>query len=648
MELDVLCLLGITSFLFQSSVVLSLNDEGIALLRFKNRIENDPFGALLNWKESSLENHPCSWYGIDCVDGHVVSLRLKDLCIAGTLAPELGHLVHIKLIILRNNSLSGSIPEELAGLKELEVLDLGFNNLSGILPNEWGNNVGVLLLDNNGQFCHVPHEIERLMMISEVQVEESDLSPVSEDPPYDIRFKSSCVAEHAKMLSYSFIRRDHRTNDPMHRRKLQVKNPNVVDLPSPPPPPPPKALRDPKAAPPPDKKVVEAPPPSPRGLETPPPSPTSSNSTPSDSPPPSSGTSKTKIIVIAASVGGFLLLALIACILILRTKKFASVGPWRTGMSGRIQRSPVNGTPILKRSELEAACEDFSNVIGSSSIGTLYKGTLSSGAEIAVLSYAIQHTKEWSNDMQTLFRKKVEKLARVSHKNFLNLLGYCNEDKPFTRMLVFEYAPSGTLFEHLYDWTMRLRIMMGIAYCLEHMHALDPYATQDDLTAYAVSLSEDYATKLSDFSIWNEVALAAQPIPNLIQITTNPSEQLKPEDNVYSFGLILLEMVTGKSPHSMNTGMLNEWALDYFRGETPLKNFVDPMLRHFDLIQLEKIGEVIKSCTLPELNGRPAMADLAAGLREITGIAPERAAPRMSMWWPEISLQSVRSQNEQS
>ncbi|KAL8162545.1 hypothetical protein V2J09_014034 [Rumex salicifolius] len=75
--------------------------------------------------------------------------------------------------ILRNNCLSGAVPEELAGLIELEVLDLGFNNFSGILPHEWGNNVGVLLLDNNGQFCHVPHEVEQLMMISKVQVEDS-------------------------------------------------------------------------------------------------------------------------------------------------------------------------------------------------------------------------------------------------------------------------------------------------------------------------------------------------------------------------------------------------------------------------------------------------------------------------------------------
>ena len=63
--------------------------------------------------------------------------------------------------------------------------------------------------------------------------------------------------------------------------------------------------------------------------------------------------------------------------------------------------------PKLKRSELETACEDFSNVIGSSSAGTLYKGTLSSGVEIAVISISVISAKDWSKNMEVQFRKKV-------------------------------------------------------------------------------------------------------------------------------------------------------------------------------------------------------------------------------------------------
>ena len=63
--------------------------------------------------------------------------------------------------------------------------------------------------------------------------------------------------------------------------------------------------------------------------------------------------------------------------------------------------------PKLNRSELEAACEDFSNVVGNSPIGTVYKGTLSSGVEIAVASVAVVSSKDWSKILEAQFRKKV-------------------------------------------------------------------------------------------------------------------------------------------------------------------------------------------------------------------------------------------------
>lgn len=67
------------------------------------------------------------------------------------------------------------------------------------------------------------------------------------------------------------------------------------------------------------------------------------------------------------------------------------------------------GVPSLKRAELEVACEDFSNIIGSLPYGAVYKGTLSSGVEIAVASPAVTSSKNWSKAMEAQFRKKVRK-----------------------------------------------------------------------------------------------------------------------------------------------------------------------------------------------------------------------------------------------
>ena len=65
------------------------------------------------------------------------------------------------------------------------------------------------------------------------------------------------------------------------------------------------------------------------------------------------------------------------------------------------------GIPSLKKSELETACEDFSNIIGPSSLGEIYKGTLSNGIEIAVISLPVMSAKGWSRNLERQFRKKV-------------------------------------------------------------------------------------------------------------------------------------------------------------------------------------------------------------------------------------------------
>lgn len=59
-----------------------------------------------------------------------------------------------------------------------------------------------------------------------------------------------------------------------------------------------------------------------------------------------------------------------------------------------------------------------------------------------------------------LFWFQIDTLSKVNHKNFVNLIGYCVEEEPFTRIMVFEYAPNGTLFEHLHSKYMSIFIDM--------------------------------------------------------------------------------------------------------------------------------------------------------------------------------------------
>ncbi|CAA0375879.1 unnamed protein product [Arabidopsis thaliana] len=356
--------------------------------------------------------------------------------------------------------------------------------------------------------------------------------------------------------------------------------------------------------------------------------------------------SHSSVPLVVGCVGGAFFLLLVATGLYFFTSKAGkTVNPWRTGLSGQLQKVFVTGIPVLKRSEIEAACEDFSNVIGSCPIGKLFKGTLSSGVEIAVASFATTTAKDWKDSTEIHFRKKIEMLSKINHKNFANLLGYCEEKEPFTRILIFEYAPNGSLFEHLHykesehlDWGMRLRIAMGLAYCLDHMHQLNPPIAHTNLVSSSLQLTEDYAVKVSDFSFGSSET--ETNINNNTVIDTHISA-LNPEDNVYSFGLLLFEMITGKLIESVNKpDSVDSSLVDFLRGET-LAKMVDPTLESYDA-KIENIGEVIKSCLRTDPKERPTMQEVTGWLREITGLSPNDATPKLSpLWWAELEVLST-------
>ncbi|XP_075500098.1 inactive receptor-like serine/threonine-protein kinase At2g40270 isoform X1 [Primulina tabacum] len=625
-------------YLLNLSFCCSLNDEGLALLRVKEKVFSDPYGALSNWKDEVGVENPCSWVGVGCSEGYVVVLNLKDLCLNGTLAPDIGNLVHVKSIILRNNSFFGVIPKELASLKRLEFLDLRYNNFSGHIPCNPHNkfSIGFLLVDNNEFLDKMQPNIYGLQKLSEVQLQDDLLTTAAQT-----------VSCNGLLISWN----SEEAKDLSGRKLLQISSRRTpalrVIFRSPPPqefgsiqvPPPPHHSWSPlNLAPSPPLSpavVVPSPSPSPDIHISP-----SSLATPEEEPSTSSQNSLMGShlgVVLLASIGGpLLILLLVGGILFFHFNKMATVNPWRTGLSGQLQKAFVTGVPKLKRSELVAACEDFSNVIGSSSVCNLYKGTLSNGVEIAVVSTVVASAKEWSNSLESNFRKKIGTLSKVNHKNFVCLLGYCVEEEPFTRMMVFEYAPNGTLFEHLHireaehlDWATRLRIAMGVAYCLEHMHQLTHPLAHRNLTSSSVYLTEDYAGKVSDFIYQNE--------GNLDKIEPNT------QSNVYSFGVVLFEMMTGRLPYSVGGESLENWASDYLRVQ-PLREIVDPTLRTYHEEQLQVIGNVIKMCTNPEPRRRPSMQEVCMMLKEVTGIGPHGAVPKISpLWWAELEILSTEA-----
>ena len=275
------------------------------------------------------------------------------------------------------------------------------------------------------------------------------------------------------------------------------------------------------------------------------------------------------------------------------------------------------------------------------------------------------------------FCYQIETLSKVNHKNFVNLIGYCEEDKPFGRMMVFEYAPNGTLFEHLHselsrfkvhvnssrtlaclsqhgclcfavkeaerlDWQMRLRVIMGMAYCLEHMHQLNPSIPHRDLQSSSIYLAEDYAAKLSDFSFWTEGSES-----KAISKMRSPSKQLLEasltdiESNVYNFGLVMLEIITGRMPYTEDN-CIADWVKECLDKDQLSDDMIDPTMSSYGVDEVQRLFHIIRDCVHPEPQERPTLRDIAARLREITGMGPDGAIPKLSpLWWAELEVMSM-------
>lgn len=692
---------------FGIEVCFSLNDEGLALLAFRAQVTSEFNDALDDWNPNEID--PCGWSGVHCLRGEVHKLDLSGLMLKGTLAPELGRLNHLQSLILYKNCFFGTIPREIEGLSQLEVLDLRENNFSGAIPAEISRipNLKYLLLSDNEFEGSVPSELQSLSSLYELQFDDNlvflwdaEVGSVTrklghciwQRNPIYMKSSDTSASEDEAFVRYLGIlpnsllklgkdsHPDHKESNEdnlpssvpqdvhdtvqnfvnTHRRKLLDESSNLAAAPASSSLPSSDSVNSVTSS-----RSSGTFPAVPNKQETPPPAPLPDSHHQADnSSPHSSATlpthqhqtenSSAHFWNYAIIIGGVALSVILAMIIfcLCRGRGVRTIGPWKTGLSGQLQKAFITGTPKLNRPELEVACEDFSNIIETFDSCTVYKGTLSSGVEICVASVLITSSKDWPKSSEQTYRKKIDTLSRVNHKNFVNLLGFCEEEEPFTRMMVFEYAPNGTLFEHLHvkgiehlDWATRMRIIMGTAYCLQYMHHdLNPPVAHTNLTSSYIYLTDDYAAKIAEM---NFLLGRASKHNNTGDHDTEHSELpplADPESNVYSFGVLLLEIISGKLPYSEEQGPLVNWAAEFLNDKRSISYMIDQSLKSFKNNELDVICEVIQDCIKPDPRMRPTMKDITAKLREVIRLSPEQSVPRLSpLWWAELEILSVEA-----
>lgn len=284
--------------------------------------------------------------------------------------------------------------------------------------------------------------------------------------------------------------------------------------------------------------------------------------------------------------------------------------------------------------QLQAATSNFNsnNVIGNGGFGSVYKGVLQDGSKVA-----IKQLDQASKQGEQEFRVEVDVLSCLHSPYLLALIGYCADHDH--RLLVYEFMPNGSLQEHLYsdgcpsnppklDWETRMRIALDAARGLEYLHeCIDPPVIHRDFKSSNILLDRNYHAKVSDFGlaklgsdkVGGHVSTRVLGTQGYVAPEYALTGHLTTKSDVYSYGVVLLELLTGRVPVDMKRppgqGVLVSWALPQLTDREKLVQIIDPVLEgQFSMKELIQVAAIAAMCVQPEADYRPLMADVVQSL----------------------------------
>ncbi|TKY73888.1 phosphorylation protein [Spatholobus suberectus] len=512
----------------------------------------------------------------------------------GKLQPTFNHNGSMIFLDISHNMLSGSIPKEIGEMYYLYILNLGHNNVSGGIPQELGKmkNLNILDLSNNRLGGQIPQSLTGLSLLTEIDLSNNFLSGlIPESGQFDTfpaaRFQNNsglcgvpltpCGTDSANSASAEHMK--------SHRRQASLAGSVAMGL-----------------------------------------------------------------LFSLFCVLGLFILAIET-----RKRRKKKEAALELYVDGNSNSGPANGSwkntntrealsinlatfenPLMNLTfaDLLNATNGFHNdsLIGSGGFGDVYKARLKDGSVVAIkklIHVSGQGDREFTAEMETI--------GKIKHRNLVPLLGYCKVGEE--RLLVYEYMRYGSLEDVLHDqkkagirlsWAVRRKIAIGAARGLAFLHHnCNPHIIHRDMKSSNVLLDEKLEARVSDFGMARlmsamDTHLSVSTLagtPGYVPPEYYQSFRCSTKGDVYSYGVVLLELLTGKRPtDSADFGDNNLVGWVKQHAKLKISDIFDPELMKEDPnleIELLQHLKVACSCLDDRPWRRPTMIQVMAMFKEI-------------------------------
>ncbi|THF99918.1 hypothetical protein TEA_002446 [Camellia sinensis var. sinensis] len=334
--------------------------------------------------------------------------------------------------------------------------------------------------------------------------------------------------------------------------------------------------------------------------------------------------------IVVGTVAGALILSAVVSLLIwrLHMNKYTAVSKRRRLSKITIK---IDGVKDFSYQEMALATNNFdaSSQVGQGGYGKVYKGILADGTVVAIkraLEGSLQGEKE--------FLTEIELLSRLHHRNLVSLLGYCDEEGE--QMLVYEFMSNGTLRDHLSGaakeppgFAMRLRIALGSSKGILYLHTeADPPIFHRDVKASNILLDSKFTAKVADFGLSrlapvpdiqgmmpSHVSTVVKGTPGYVDPEYFLTHKLTDKSDVYSLGVVFLELLTGMHPISHGKNIVREVKVAYRFGM--IFSVIDKKMGSYPSDCVERFVNLALKCCQDETDNRPSMSEVVRELESI-------------------------------